>query len=118
MIGIAVIAATRLQIGYTMATQANRMRTTRGRKLAGAALLCGLVAICAALVLAVMALPARSPETATQPPVVCIAARTRPAWPPAQRLQPAGPRLPCPALRWTRTDLESAERELQAVRRT
>ncbi len=101
-----------------MATEANRARTPRRRKLAGAALLCGLGAVCAALVLAILAQPARSPEPTARPPVACIAARARPAWPPAPRLQPAGRRLPCPALRWTRTDLESAERELQAMRRT
>jgi hypothetical protein len=98
-----------------MATQANGERNAHRRKLAAATLLCALGAVSAAGALTILLAPVHSVEAGARARGPC---NDQPRWPSVRRPHPADPKLPCAAMRLARTDLESAESEVQAMRRS
>jgi hypothetical protein len=101
-----------------MIKQANCGRTAQRRKLAASVLLCALGVAGALIVLAGLVAQVRSLDAVDHAPFTCSLSRDRPEWPPLRRHHAAAPGLPCAALGLARTDLESAEREVQAMRPT
>lgn len=85
------------------------------RRSRAAVLLRRLGAAGTALAVAYLTAPVRPFDDAAHFPMACTGAHQDLAWTPLCRPQPGGSTA---APRFARTDLESAEREVQAVRRT